>query len=185
MFSIYSKVVTNVMNSLSMKQIDAFIEALLFCYKRESSIFIIGNGGSAANASHFCEDLAMGTLSDFENQKRFKVHSLTDNTPAITAWANDTGYENVFKNQVQNLAKPNDLLIAISGSGRSPNIIEAVDWANKQNINTFSLTGFDGGILKLKSLQGIHVPSDNMGIVESVHDIIFHYIVSVLKEEIK
>jgi len=185
----YIQKVLSALNSVPSQDINRFIATLLHHYTFENNIFIIGNGGSAANASHFCEDLSIGTLSDFKQQKRFRVYSLTDNSPAITAWGNDDGYDNIFKNQLQNLIQANDLLIAISGSGNSKNILNAVDYVNgrniEQNINTFSFTGFDGGLLKNKTRYGIHVVSDNMGIVESVHDIIFHYVISVLKEKIK
>src|ERR1700739_2343258 len=86
-------------------------------------VFICGNGGSGANASHLCEDLAKCTLRDFENQKRLKVLSLTDNTPAILAWGNDEGYDRIFVEQLKNLASPGDLLIAIRGSGKYPAVL--------------------------------------------------------------
>src|SRR5262249_33649482 len=111
-------------------------------------VFIIGNGGSAANASHLCEDLAKCTLRDFEAQKRLKVLSLTDNTAGIMAWANDEGYDRVFVEQLKNLASPGDLLLAISGSGNSPNVLKAVDWANRHGLTTVGLTGFAGGQLQ-------------------------------------
>ena len=110
-------------------------------------VFIIGNGGSGANASHLCEDLAKCTLCDFENQKRLKVLSLTDNTAGIMAWANDEGYERIFVEQLKNLASPDDLLLAISGSGNSPNILKAVEWANRHGLTTVGFTGFSGGEL--------------------------------------
>ena len=111
-------------------------------------VFIIGNGGSGANASHLCEDLAKCTLRDFENQKRLKVLSLTDNTAGIMAWGNDEGYDRIFIEQLKNLASPGDVLLAISGSGNSPNILRAVEWANANGMTTVGITGFGGGKLK-------------------------------------
>jgi D-sedoheptulose 7-phosphate isomerase len=143
-------------------------------------VFIIGNGGSGANASHLSEDLAKCTLRDFENQKRLKVLSLTDNTPGITAWANDEGYDRVFVEQLKNLASPGDLLLAISGSGNSPNIVKAVDWANKHGLTTVGITGFSGGKLKAMAHHDLHVPVDDMGIAESLHLVVFHWIIDDL-----
>src|SRR5438477_12818143 len=115
-------------------------------------IFVIGNGGSGSNASHFCEDIGKGTLArkffDDDTKTRFRILSLTDNTPYILAWGNDEGFERVFAEQVKNLASPGDLLIAISGSGNSPNILRAVEWAHKNGVKTFGCTGFSGGKLK-------------------------------------
>jgi D-sedoheptulose 7-phosphate isomerase len=143
-------------------------------------VFIIGNGGSGANASHFCEDLAKCTLCDFENQKRLKVLSLTDNTAGIMAWANDEGYDRVFVEQLKNLASPGDLLLAISGSGNSPNILKAVDWANRHGLTTVGFSGFSGGKLKAMAHHDLHVAIDDMGIVESIHLVVFHWIIDDL-----
>ncbi len=149
-------------------------------YDAGKFVFIIGNGGSGANASHLCEDLAKCTLRDFENQKRLKVLSLTDNTAGIMAWANDEGYDRVFVEQLKNLANPGDLLIAISGSGNSPNILRAVEWANRHDLKTFGCTGFSGGKLQTLAHHNFHVPLDDMGIVESIHLAAFHWIVDNL-----
>jgi D-sedoheptulose 7-phosphate isomerase len=143
-------------------------------------VFIIGNGGSGANASHLCEDLAKCTLCDFENQKRLKVLSLTDNTAGIMAWANDEGYDRIFLEQLKNLASPGDLLLAISGSGNSPNILKAVDWANRSGLTTVGFTGFSGGKLKTLAHHNLHVAIDDMGIVESLHQVVFHWLIDDL-----
>jgi D-sedoheptulose 7-phosphate isomerase len=149
-------------------------------YDEGRFVFIIGNGGSGANASHLCEDLAKCTLRDFEDQKRLKVLSLTDNTPGITAWANDEGYDRVFVEQLKNLASPGDLLLAISGSGNSPNILKAVDWANAHGLDSVGITGFSGGKLRAMAHHGLHVPVDDMGIAESIHLVVFHWIIDDL-----
>ena len=143
-------------------------------------MFIIGNGGSGANASHLCEDLAKCTLRDFDSQKRLKVLSLTDNTPWVTAVANDISYEAIFLEQLKNLASPGDLLLAISGSGNSPNILRAVDWANAHGLTTVGITGFGGGKLKRLAHHGLHAAVDDMGIVESVHLVVFHWVIDDL-----
>lgn len=144
-------------------------------------VFIIGNGGSGSNASHLCEDLGKGSLHrkffDDDSKKRLKVLSLTDNSPYILAWGNDEGFDRVFLEQLKNLASPGDLLIAISGSGNSPNILRAVEWANAHDVTTFGCTGFGGGKLKTLAQHGLHVPLDDMGIVESIHLTAFHWVV--------
>jgi D-sedoheptulose 7-phosphate isomerase len=156
---------------------------LLAQKRRENRfVFIAGNGGSAANASHFCEDLAKGTLHDLERQRRLKAMSLTDNTPAILAWGNDEGYDRIFVEQLKTYASPGDVLVAISGSGNSPNVLAAVDWATEHGLITVGVTGFDGGRLRPKVAHALHVPVQNMGAAEAVHDVVFHYLVEALRE---
>ena len=166
------------------KQVQTMVDLVTEAYVKEKTVFIIGNGGSGANASHLCEDLGKGTVLDYEKGKRLKVLSLTDNTSYILAWANDTSYERVFVEQLKNLGEPGDLLIAISGSGNSPNILRAVEWANRNGLTTFGCTGFSGGKLKGLAKHGLHVPLDDMGIVESIHLTAFHWIVDNLHARI-
>ena len=169
-------------------QVRALADAIYECYEKGRLVFLIGNGGSGSNASHFCEDLGKGTLrrEDFDNdkKKRLRVLSLTDNTPYILAWGNDEGFDRVFVEQLKNLASPGDLLIAISGSGNSPNILRAVEWANAHDLSTFGCTGYSGGKLKQIAQQGLHVPLDDMGIVESIHLTAFHWVVGDLHRRI-
>src|ERR1700675_2481004 len=133
-------------------EVKVLADAIYRRYEMGRFVFLIGNGGSGSNASHFCEDLGKGTLrrEDFDNdaKKRLRVLSLTDNTPYILAWGNDEGFDRVFVEQLKNLAHAKDLLIAISGSGNSPNVLRAVDWANEHGLKTFGCTGFKGGKLK-------------------------------------
>ena len=163
-------------------EVDALIAALQDAYQRDAFVFIVGNGGSGANASHLCEDLGKGTLSDFERQKRLKVMSLTDNTPNILARGNDVGYEHVLVEQLKNFAHPGALLIAISGSGNSPNVLRAVQWANEHDLHTIGITGYDGGRLRAMARQSLHVPSFDMGEVEAAHGVVFHYLLGVLHQ---
>jgi D-sedoheptulose 7-phosphate isomerase len=169
-------------------EVKALADAIFECYQNKRMVFLCGNGGSGSNASHFCEDLGKGTLrrDDFDNdaKPRLRVLSLTDNTPYILAWANDEGFERVFVEQLKNLAGPGDLLIGISGSGNSANILRAVDWANKHGMKTFGCTGFSGGKLKQLAQQGLHVSLDDMGIVESIHLTAFHWVVDDLHRRI-
>jgi D-sedoheptulose 7-phosphate isomerase len=154
-------------------------------YQAGRMIFVVGNGGSGSNASHFCEDIGKGTLKlpdDLHDdvKKRFRILSLTDNTPYILAWGNDEGFERVFVEQLRNLASPGDLLVAISGSGNSKNILMAVEWAKRNGVTTFGCTGFSGGKLKTLADHNLHSPIDDMGIVETVHLAAFHWVVDDL-----
>jgi D-sedoheptulose 7-phosphate isomerase len=169
-------------------EVKALADMIYRCYEERRFVFVIGNGGSGSSSSHFCEDLGKCTLrrEDFDNDriKRLRILSLTDNTPYILAWANDEGFERVFVEQLKNLASPDDLLIAISGSGNSPNIIRAVEWANKHGLKTFGCTGFSGGKLRSLAHKSLHVPLDDMGIVESIHLTAFHWVVDNLHARI-
>jgi D-sedoheptulose 7-phosphate isomerase len=169
-------------------QVRQLADLIYDCYQDGRFVFLAGNGGSGSNASHFCEDLGKGTLrrEDFENdsKKRLKVLSLTDNTPYILAWGNDEGFDRVFVEQLKNLASPGDLLIAISGSGNSPNVLRAVDWANRHGLTTIGCTGFSGGKLRTLARYNLHVPLDDMGIVESIHLTAFHWVVDDLHRRI-
>jgi D-sedoheptulose 7-phosphate isomerase len=162
-------------------EVRALSDAIYQRYESGRMIFVCGNGGSGSNASHLCEDIGKGSLrrQDFDNdrKKRVRILSLTDNTPYILAWGNDEGFDRVFVEQLKNLASPGDLLIAISGSGNSPNVLRAVQWANEHGVHTFGCTGFNGGKLRCLARQNLHVPLEDMGIVESVHLTAFHWVV--------
>ena len=150
-------------------------------WSRGGTLFLVGNGGSAAAASHLSVDLGKGTVATDrlrdESHRRLRVVSLTDNVPWITAVANDLDYEQVFVQQLMNAAVPGDALMAFSGSGNSPNVLAAMDWANRHDLRTFGLTGFDGGRLKELQQDGVHVDLDDMGMVEIVHVCLFHWVV--------
>ena len=170
------------------REVKALADLVFDCYEHDRTVFLCGNGGSGSNASHFCEDLGKGTLrrEDFDDdrKKRLRVLSLTDNTPYILAWGNDEGFDRVFVEQLKNLANPGDLLVAISGSGNSPNVLRAVEWANRNGLKTFGCTGFSGGKLRGLAHRGLHVPLDDMGIVESIHLTAFHWVVDDLHRRI-
>jgi D-sedoheptulose 7-phosphate isomerase len=145
-------------------------------------VYIIGNGGSGTTASHMAEDLGKSTLnaSDLrdESKKRLKVLSLTDNAGWLMAVGNDLAYDQVFVQQLMNYGQPGDVLLAISGSGNSPNVLHAVDWANRHGLKTFGLTGYSGGRLKELQQDGLHVVLDDMGMVESIHLCLFHWVLN-------
>lgn len=176
----YLERVCEEIRKLDLTQVEALSDLIEERYHAGRFVFVIGNGGSGANASHLCEDLAKCTLRDFERQKRLKVLSLTDNTPWIMAIANDISYQGIFSEQLKSLASPGDLLLAISGSGNSPNILEAVTWANDNGLATVGITGFKGGKLKSLAHHNFHVAIDDMGVVESVHQVVFHWVIDDL-----
>jgi D-sedoheptulose 7-phosphate isomerase len=169
------------MTRINPAEVQALGDAVYDAYRRRAMVFVIGNGGSGSNASHFCEDAGKCTIrrEDYDNdaKPRLRIISLTDNTPYILAWANDEGFERVFVEQLKNLANPGDLLVAISGSGNSPNVLRAVEWANKHDLRTFGLTGYSGGKLRTLARQNLHVPIDDMGVAETIHLAAFHWVV--------
>jgi D-sedoheptulose 7-phosphate isomerase len=155
-------------------------DQVMRAWRGDRFVFVIGNGGSGLTASHIAEDLGKGTIrdEDFHNdaRRRLKVLSLTDNLGWILALGNDLSYEQIFLQQLKNFASPGDLLIAISGSGNSPNVLQAVEWANVNGLVTFGLTGFDGGKLKELQQDGLHVDLTDMGMVESIHLCLHHWV---------
>jgi D-sedoheptulose 7-phosphate isomerase len=178
----YLRRCSEVFESLDLSQTEGLADDIYAAYEHGRFVFICGNGGSGSNSSHFCEDLGKSTLDrkDFTNDavKRLKVLSLTDNTPYILAWGNDEGFDRVFVEQLKNFASPKDVLVAISGSGNSPNILNAVDWANRKGLVTWGITGYSGGKLQKLAQKNLHVPLDDMGIVECVHLTVFHWILN-------
>jgi D-sedoheptulose 7-phosphate isomerase len=160
--------------------IEEVISVLQYARMNEKQVFIMGNGGSAATASHFACDLGKGTLTP--GVPRFRVIALTDNMPLFSAWANDTGYENVFTEQLENLVNYGDVVIGISGSGNSANVLNAIRLANSRQAITIGFTGFEGG--KLKDLVDICVivPSNRIEQVEDVHLILAHLICTRLRQ---
>jgi len=163
---------------------DRFVEALWGAFETGSTVFLAGNGGSASAASHFGQDLAKGTLADMRSERRFRVIPLTDNVGFITALANDEGYESIFEQQLRNLGERGDLLVAISGSGNSPNVLRAVDYARSIGMRTIGVTGYDGGKLRTVADVSVHVPVWDMGMAEALHGVIFHLAMSRLRERV-
>lgn len=151
------------------------VEAILLHAREEGrNVFIIGNGGSAATASHMANDLNKGAA--VAGQRRFRALALTDNVPLITAWANDTRYEQIFVEQMANFIRPGDVLIAISGSGNSPNVIAALEWARGEGAVTIGLTGGSGGRLLGLVDCCLLVPSNRMEQIEDMHLVLAHAI---------
>jgi D-sedoheptulose 7-phosphate isomerase len=176
------------MAKLDPTELDGLADVLETAWRERRFVFVIGNGGSGANASHLCEDLGKCTLrrEDFDNDAvpRLRILSLTDNTSYITAWANDEGYDRIFAEQLKNLASPGDVLIAISGSGNSANIVRAVEWAQAHGLVTVGCTGYTGGKLRLLAQHSLHVPLHDMGLVESIHLTAFHWVIGAMQRRI-
>ena len=166
------------------EQSDRFVETLFEAFEEERTIFLVGNGGSAAAASHFGQDLAKGTLTSMQAKRRFRVIPLTDNIGFITALANDEGYESIFEQQLRNLARRGDLLVAISGSGNSPNVLRAVEYARSIGMKTIGVTGFDGGKLRALVDESVHVPIEDMGMTEALHGVVFHLAMAQLRTKL-
>jgi D-sedoheptulose 7-phosphate isomerase len=156
------------------------IDALLDARRAARNVFILGNGGSAATASHFACDLGKGVLGT--DGRRFKVVALTDNVPMLTAWANDTDYERVFAEQLDNLVQPRDVVVAISGSGNSPNVLRAMELARERGATTIGFTGFQGGFLKHLCDICVVVPCNKMDQIEDTHHALQHLVCRILRE---
>lgn len=162
--------------------LEVFLDLLKHAYRHGHTIFVLGNGGSAANASHFAQDLAKGTLRDLRQPRRFRALALSDNVSFITALANDEGFDTVFERQLRTLANPGDLVLAISCSGHSPNVIRAVEYANANGMTTIGVTAGNGGRLRHLAKHVVAVPSTDVGLAEAVHGILFHMAVASLRD---
>ena len=168
----YLTQLTSAIDAVDNQAVDAWIARLARARDEGTTIFVAGNGGSAATASHFATDLSKG--ASYGRPKRFRVVALTDSMSTITAYANDVSFDVVFAEQLRNLGKPGDVLVTISGSGSSPNIIAVIEAAKDLAMDIVALTGFEGG--KSGPIANIHVnvPSDHMGRIEDVHMALCH-----------
>lgn len=166
-----------ILKQLDAEQINAALNLLDETRQRKGRIYICGNGGSAATASHFQNDFNKG-VSEYIDVP-FRLHCLNDNMATIMAIANDIGYEEVFRFQLRNNLEENDVLIAISGSGNSPNIIHAVEYAKEHGCKIIGLTGFSGGKLKEMADISLHAPVNSMQVTEDIHMIFDHMMMSI------
>ena len=176
-------ILTKALNQLEKEKIEAVIAEIMKAYKSGKKVFIMGNGGSAANASHMATDLSKGTLSRVydEDESRFKVYSLTDNMSLLTAFANDLDFSEAFVQQLRNLVEKGDVVIALSGSGNSENIVRAVKYSNKCGATTIGILGFKTGGRAGKLVDiAVIVQSNSYGICEDIQLILDHIITSSL-----
>ncbi len=170
----YFSTVQELINKTPFDAVDQVVEAMVNAYRDEKIIYICGNGGSAATATHFGCDLAKRPI--VAGQPRYRVVSLTDNNALMTALSNDIGYEAVFSEQLIPLVRKGDILIGISGSGNSKNVLNAVEVARQAGAITIGFSGYDGGKLAPAVDISVHVPSFNMAMVEDVHLMLEHAI---------
>ena len=161
-------------------ELDRLIPILGKARENRNTVFLMGNGGSASTASHIAQDLAKCTIT--EDLPRFKIISLADSIPGMLAWANDSSYEDIFVEQLKNLMEPGDIVIGISGSGNSMNVIKAIEYANKNRGKTVGISGYDGGKLLKCAQENIHVPSFHMQRVEDIHLLVLHLLMCLIRD---
>jgi D-sedoheptulose 7-phosphate isomerase len=183
----YLKVVADLLNEMSAAQIEAATDILYDAYSRGASVFLAGNGGSAAIATHLACDLEKTVAGPRGPQapRRLRAVSLNDNVSALTAWANDEGYEHVFSERLRGYANQGDVLIVISSSGNSPNIIEALKAADELGLRSIAWLGFDGGRAFSMATCSIHVPVKDYGMVEGIHGVVAHLVTDILAQAIR
>lgn len=168
----------NTIDAINLDEVNQLMNILMDAYENGKQIFIMGNGGSAATASHFVCDFNKGL--SYGKEKRFKLICLNDNFPTMMAYANDVSYDDVFVEPLKNYFNGGDLVIGISGSGNSKNVIKAIEWANQNNGITIGLSGYNGGKLKQMSKYGVHIPINDMQITEDLHMVLDHCIIKIL-----
>ncbi len=175
------RILDGMVNSNLAESVNKVVEILLRAREENKTVYIMGNGGSASTASHFVGDLSKGTI--VEGFLRFKAVALTDNIPNMLAWGNDSSYDDIFIEQLKNLMNAGDVVIGISGSGNSKNVLKAIEYANSHDAVTIGLCGFDGGKLKDLAQISMVVPSHYMQRVEDIHLLMEHLMTSLIREE--
>ena len=170
----YKSELLKAIEAIDLSRVEQAIEWFREARAAGRQIFVCGNGGSAATASHFVTDLLKG--ASYNRPARFRILALTDSLPTLSAYANDVGYECVFVEQLKNFAQPGDLVMGLSGSGNSPNVLRAVEYGNAMGCRTLALTGRDGGALGPLAQLHIAVPVQHMGRIEDAHMVICHMV---------
>jgi D-sedoheptulose 7-phosphate isomerase len=179
----YFEGVKRLMDAVQEAQVERLVGALEEAWREGRRVLLMGNGGSAASASHIVNDLQK--CIHLESGRPLKTLCLSDCTPLLMAWANDTEYANVFAPQVECWAEPGDVVIGISGSGNSENVIRGIEAANARGARTVGLAGFRGGRLAQTAQECLVVPSDNMQQIEDLHMIMLHVVFSALRERVR
>lgn len=179
----FNKYIEN-LNKIDIAKIDEIVNLLYRTWKNDNQLLIVGNGGSASTASHMACDLGKGTLENVYDSgiKRFRVISLTDNVATMTAFGNDLGYDNIFSQQLRNLIYPGDVVLVITASGNSPNIVNAVETANSMGATTIGLLGFNGGKVNELVDHSIIFEENHYGRVEDFHLMLNHVIAERLSK---
>lgn len=173
----YIALETQVLNSLDVSAVNDALNLLEETLHSEGTVYIFGNGGSAATASHFQNDFNKGISEHTE--RKFRFQCLNDNVPTMMAIANDIGYEDIFRFQLMGKLGKHDVVVGISGSGNSKNVLRAVEYARSMGNRVIGVTGYDGGELKKLSTVSLHAPVNSMQITEDVHMIFDHLMMSV------
>lgn len=168
----------DVLQKLDVTQLDTFLQLLDSAREDGRQIFIFGNGGSGANASHITGDLMKG--ASYGKEKRFRALCLNDNDAGVLAYANDVSYDEVFIEQLKNFLNPGDVVVGISGSGNSVNILKAIDYANERGAETVGFCGYPGGILETRAKHVVHANIHDMQFAEDVHLIVGHIAMKIL-----
>jgi D-sedoheptulose 7-phosphate isomerase len=170
----YKTELLKAIETIDLEKVSTAIEILIDAREKGRHIFVCGNGGSASTASHFVCDMVKG--ASFNRPSRFRIMALTDSVPTLTAYSNDVHYECVFVEQLKNFAQPGDVVIAISGSGNSPNVLRAIEYANSAGCTTIAFSGRDGGKLGPLAQLNVQVSNPHMGRIEDGHMIALHMI---------
>jgi len=170
----YGELLQATLRTLDLAKVDQAIQWFEAARDEGRRIFVCGNGGSASTSSHFVCDMVKG--ASYGYSRRFKIMALTDSLPTLTAYSNDVSYDAVFVEQLKNFAEPGDLFLGISGSGNSPNVLRAIEYANSYGLKTIALTGRDGGQLGRLAQLEINAREPHMGRIEDAHMIVCHMI---------
>jgi len=177
----YKAALLNAIETIDLEKVGQSIEILRRAREEGRRIFVCGNGGSASTSSHFACDMVKG--ASYGRPSRFRIMALTDSLPTITAYSNDVSYECVFVEQLKNFAEPGDVVMAISGSGNSPNVLRAVEYGNALGCRTIALTGRNGGKLGPLAQLNLQVSHPHMGRIEDAHMMVAHMISYYFMEE--
>ena len=174
----YRQLLTDTLNCLDMAAVDAMVECFADAHARGATIFTMGNGGSGASASHAAGDFLKG--ASYGLDQRFKMICLNDNLPSMMAIANDIGWDDIFVEPLKNFLQPGDVVIGISGSGNSKNVLKAVDYAKSKGATVIGMTGFKGGKLREAVDISIHSDAMDMEVAEDVHMAVFNMVKKVM-----
>ncbi len=178
----YLNSLCRIIDNFDLERFERFVDALLSAYDNNRMIFVMGNGGSAATASHFACDINKGC--GYGLPRKFRMLCLNDSIPTLLALSNDIGYESVFIEQLKVFMQPGDTVVAFSGSGNSPNVLEAVSYASAQGAFTIGITGYEGGKLAPLVDLALIVPSDDMQKIEDMHVILCHMTMQAIRNRV-
>jgi phosphoheptose isomerase len=183
-YSDYLGQLKSVLDSLDMKELDQATQILAQAFKDDKTVFVAGNGGSASTASHLACDFCKTTLGKdpVSRERRLRSIALSDNVPLMTAYGNDVSYDSIFAEQLRTLARPGDVLIVITASGNSPNVVQALEAAKKMGVQTIAFLGFQGGKSRGLAECSILAESTNYGVIEDTHSVLMHMLTEHLKQ---